>query len=84
MKQFTPFLCQELEQHLASGVEFLPHRYIDDATEREIDEILSICSAIRQLKSENNISKKHQPTGEFLYLHFIHESYTKSRRISIK
>lgn len=74
MKQFTPFLCQELEQHLSAGVEFVSHTFIDEATEREIDEILSICSAIRQLKSENNISKKHQPTGKLLYYTIIQSS----------
>lgn len=32
--------------------------------EKEIDEVLDICLAIRQLKSEHNLTKKHQPKGK--------------------
>lgn len=80
MKQFTPFLCQELEQHLVAGADFSPNRFIDDSAELAMEEILAICAAIRQLKSENNISKKHLPTGNFLIFSLTRGNHIQSHR----
>lgn len=40
-----------------------PSNWIDESLEININEILDICFSIRQLKSEHNITKKHQPKG---------------------
>lgn len=65
---FAPFVSSELQQHIgqpAGGVShFEPERWLDDELEQSVGEMLAICAAIRQLKSERNITRKHQPMGE--------------------
>ncbi|GAB0097029.1 Valyl-tRNA synthetase [Sergentomyia squamirostris] len=59
MEYFTPFLSQELLQHLPSASEM---RNLDDIkVEDHVEEIINICSTIRAIKSQNNIVKKHNP-----------------------
>lgn len=64
MEVFTPFLSQ----HLGS---FLPKISTDlkltrdIALENEVNQILEICAAVRQQKSLNNITKKHDPVLRF-------------------
>ncbi|XP_004527056.1 valine--tRNA ligase isoform X1 [Ceratitis capitata] len=61
MSVFTPFISEELIKHLPRGIHLNLSRYLNADIEAEIEVILSICQAIRQLKSQNKISKKHEP-----------------------
>ncbi|XP_017490043.1 PREDICTED: valine--tRNA ligase isoform X1 [Rhagoletis zephyria] len=61
MSVFTPFIAEELLQYLPRGIHLQISRYFDADIEAEIDVILAICQAIRQLKSQNKISRKHEP-----------------------
>ncbi|XP_054733519.1 valine--tRNA ligase [Anastrepha obliqua] len=61
MSVFTPFIAEELLQYLPRGITLQISKYFDADIEAEIDMILTICQAVRQLKSQNKISKKHEP-----------------------
>lgn len=72
LEPFAPFVSQELRRHVHVGgndkqtTSFVPAEWISDALEYEVEEMLSICAAIRQLKSERGITRKHQPKGEWI------------------
>ncbi|XP_017071839.1 valine--tRNA ligase, mitochondrial [Drosophila eugracilis] len=61
MAPFTPFLASELLQHLPLKIELKLSDYQDSKLEEEVNEIVSICQNVRQVKSRNEISKRHQP-----------------------
>lgn len=66
MAPITPSLSQELLEHIKRGTMSQPMltSYLDDVLEKKVEEMLSICAAVRQLKSENRVTRKHDPTGE--------------------
>ncbi|KAJ6643552.1 Valine--tRNA ligase [Pseudolycoriella hygida] len=68
MSFFTPFLSKELQRHLSEISNFKPREWIDDNVEMEVANVLEICSAIRQLKNDNNIVRKHDPIVH-LFIH---------------
>uniref|UniRef100_A0A034WE02 valine--tRNA ligase n=1 Tax=Bactrocera dorsalis TaxID=27457 RepID=A0A034WE02_BACDO len=61
MSVFTPFIVEELLKYLPRGIQLHLSRYFNADVEAEIEVILTICQAVRQLKSQNKISKKHEP-----------------------
>ncbi|XP_055840606.1 valine--tRNA ligase [Episyrphus balteatus] len=61
MSPFTPFISEELQQFLPKPIDFDSSLYKNSQLETEVNEILDICQAIRQLKSRNKVSKKHSP-----------------------
>uniref|UniRef100_A0A1I8PSQ2 Valine--tRNA ligase n=1 Tax=Stomoxys calcitrans TaxID=35570 RepID=A0A1I8PSQ2_STOCA len=66
MSPFTPFVTEELLKHLPPNIDIDLNRFHDVQLEKEISLILEVCQQIRQLKSRNTISKKHDP---HLYLY---------------
>ncbi|XP_075162378.1 valyl-tRNA synthetase, mitochondrial [Haematobia irritans] len=66
MWPFTPFVTEELLKHLPCNIDIDLNKYHNVELEKEISQILDICQQIRQLKSRNTISKKHDP---HLYLY---------------
>lgn len=61
MAPFTPFVASELLQHIPMNIELKLTEYRDAALEDEVNEIVDICQSVRQVKSRNEISKKHKP-----------------------
>ncbi|XP_037719122.1 valine--tRNA ligase, mitochondrial [Drosophila subpulchrella] len=61
MAPFTPFVASELLQHVPMNIELKLSDYQDSKLEEEVNEIVSICQSVRQVKSRNEISKRHQP-----------------------
>ncbi|XP_017049707.1 valine--tRNA ligase [Drosophila ficusphila] len=61
MAPFTPFVASELLQHVPLNIELKLSDYQDAKLEEEVNEIVSICQNVRQVKSRNEISKRHQP-----------------------
>ncbi|CAD7082003.1 unnamed protein product [Hermetia illucens] len=61
MSPFTPFLSQKLLKYLPNIGNFSCDQYSDKALELEIEDVLDICAAIRQFKSQNKIARKHEP-----------------------
>ncbi|XP_055376738.1 valine--tRNA ligase [Condylostylus longicornis] len=64
MSPITPFITEELSQHIPKfsfKENTLDSTFINDKLEIEVAEILNICTSIRQLNSQNNIVKKHEP-----------------------
>ncbi|XP_053665514.1 valine--tRNA ligase [Anopheles marshallii] len=68
MEPFTPYLAQELLQHLSPSSTLRDDwagaiSWIDPMLEESIDGMLHICQQIRQLKNEHNppIVRKHNP-----------------------
>lgn len=61
MSVFTPFIAEELLKYLPRGIHLHLSRYFNADIEADIEVILTICQAVRQLKSQNKISKKHEP-----------------------
>ncbi|XP_067643636.1 valine--tRNA ligase [Eurosta solidaginis] len=61
MSIFTPYIAEELLQYLPHNIHLQLNKHFDVHIEAEIDVILSICQAVRQVKSQNKISKKHEP-----------------------
>lgn len=61
MSPFTPFLASELLQHVPINVELKLSEFRDQKLEEEVNEIVNICQSVRQVKSRNEISKRHRP-----------------------
>ncbi|XP_030385029.1 valine--tRNA ligase [Scaptodrosophila lebanonensis] len=61
MAPFTPFVASELLQHLPLNVEVKLSHYQDSKLEAEVSDIVQLCQNVRQVKSRNQISKKHDP-----------------------
>lgn len=61
MSPFTPFICEELLQYLPQNLALKISSFRDEALESEVNEILNVCQSIRQLKSNNKITKAHSP-----------------------
>ncbi|XP_037932617.1 probable valine--tRNA ligase, cytoplasmic [Teleopsis dalmanni] len=66
MQPFTPFIAKELLLRLPENISMNTKEFQNTAVEAEISKILEICQHVRQLKSQNQISKKHAPK---LYLY---------------
>jgi len=54
-------VASELLQHVPLNIELKLSDYQDSKLEEEVNEIVSICQNVRQVKSRNEISKRHQP-----------------------
>lgn len=71
---FAPFVCQELHQHLGNTLSHNQTAFVDiddwlnEPLASDVNEMLSICAAIRQLQSEHGITRKHQPT---IHVHIV-------------
>ncbi|KAH8319294.1 hypothetical protein KR067_003168 [Drosophila pandora] len=61
MAPFTPFVASELLQHIPLNIELKLTDFRDPKLEDEVNEIVDICQSVRQVKSRNEISKKHKP-----------------------
>lgn len=61
MSIFTPFLSKELLSHLPISTGKTINHLRDHELEEMIEKVLEICQAIRQVKSQNNITRKHEP-----------------------
>ncbi|XP_068148534.1 valine--tRNA ligase [Drosophila tropicalis] len=61
MSPFTPFVASELLQHLPLNIELKLSQYCDPKLDAEVSDIVQICQNVRQLKSRNQISKRHEP-----------------------
>ncbi|KAH8415557.1 hypothetical protein KR222_004598, partial [Zaprionus bogoriensis] len=61
MAPFTPFIASELLQHVPLNFELKLSQFEDSALQAEVTEIVNICAAVRQVKSRNQISKRHGP-----------------------
>lgn len=61
MSIFTPFLSKELLSHLPKSAGKSFECFRDQKLEEKIEKVLEICQAIRQVKSQNNITRKHEP-----------------------
>ncbi|EDW93094.1 valine--tRNA ligase, mitochondrial 1 [Drosophila yakuba] len=61
MAPYTPFVASELLQHVPLNMELKLSDYKDEQLAEEVNEIVSICQNVRQIKSRNEISKRHQP-----------------------
>lgn len=60
---FAPFVSQELQQHITAEWTFTLADWLNEELEQDVNEMMTICAAIRQLKSEHNITRKHLPKG---------------------
>ncbi|KAH8380070.1 hypothetical protein KR009_008753 [Drosophila setifemur] len=58
---FTPFVASELLHHVPANIELKLSEYQDTKLEDEVKEIVNICQSVRQVKSRNEISKRHKP-----------------------
>ncbi|KAH8343186.1 hypothetical protein KR059_006280 [Drosophila kikkawai] len=61
MSPFTPFVASELLQHVPMNVELKLSELRDQKLEDEVNEMVNICQSVRQVKSRNEISKRHHP-----------------------
>ncbi|XP_030572410.1 valine--tRNA ligase, mitochondrial [Drosophila novamexicana] len=61
MSPFTPFVADELLQHVPLNIELKLSQYLDPKLQAEVADIVSICTTVRQVKSRNQISKRHSP-----------------------
>ncbi|KAL7733352.1 hypothetical protein ACLKA6_004847 [Drosophila palustris] len=61
MAPFTPFVASELLQHVPLNLELKLSQFKDAKLEAEVADIVSICTTVRQVKSRNQISKRHGP-----------------------
>ncbi|XP_020816671.1 valine--tRNA ligase [Drosophila serrata] len=61
MSPFTPFVASELLQHVPMNVELNLSKFRDQKLEDEVNEMVNICQSVRQVKSRNEISKRHHP-----------------------
>lgn len=61
LSPFTPFICNELLQHLPQNIALNMQTCHNIELEEEITKILDICQSIRQLKSQHIILRKHEP-----------------------
>lgn len=61
MSPITPFISDELLQYFPKFSEIIESNFINNDLEAEVNEILNVCLSIRQLKSQNQITKKHEP-----------------------
>ncbi|KAH8257378.1 hypothetical protein KR038_008081 [Drosophila bunnanda] len=61
MSPFTPFVASELLQHVPMKVEINLSAFRDQKLEDEVNEMVNICQSVRQVKSRNEISKRHHP-----------------------
>lgn len=61
MSPFTPFIASELLQHVPVNIELKLSQFQDAKLEAEVADIVNICSVVRQVKSRNQISKRHEP-----------------------
>ncbi|KAH8306982.1 hypothetical protein KR044_002211 [Drosophila immigrans] len=61
MAPFTPFVASELLQHVPLNLELKLAHFQDAKLEAEVGDIVSICTTVRQVKSRNQISKRHDP-----------------------
>ncbi|ALC42892.1 CG5660 [Drosophila busckii] len=58
---FTPFIAAELLQHVPLNIELKLSQFQDSKLEAEVSDIVNICTSVRQVKSRNQISKRHEP-----------------------
>ncbi|KAH8370262.1 hypothetical protein KR093_002852, partial [Drosophila rubida] len=58
---FTPFVASELLQHVPLNIELKLTQFKDAKLEAEVADVVSICNTVRQVKSRNQISKRHGP-----------------------
>lgn len=69
MAPITPSLSQALLEHTLDKI--MSHKvlmsHLDDILEHNVQEMLDLCLAVRQLKSEHRITKKHAPTGKAFF-----------------
>ncbi|XP_060651827.1 valine--tRNA ligase, mitochondrial [Drosophila nasuta] len=61
MAPFTPFVASELLQHVPLNLELKLAHFQDAKLEAEVADIVNICTTVRQVKSRNQISKRHGP-----------------------
>eukprot|EP00099_Drosophila_melanogaster_P012665 NP_001286988.1 Valyl-tRNA synthetase, mitochondrial, isoform B [Drosophila melanogaster] len=61
MAPYAPFVASELLQHVPLNIELKLSDYKDEKLEEEVNEIVNICHNVRQVKSRNEISKRHHP-----------------------
>ncbi|XP_064541252.1 valine--tRNA ligase, mitochondrial [Drosophila montana] len=61
MLPFTPFVAGELLQHVPLNIELKLSQYQDPKLQAEVADIVNICTTVRQVKSRNQISKRHSP-----------------------
>lgn len=70
MQPFTPFICEELLKYIPQPITLDVNKFYNSSLEAEIEAILEVCEQIRQLKSRNQISRKHEPYLR-LYAHSL-------------
>lgn len=61
MAPFTPFVASELLQYVPLNLELKLSQFQDAKLEAEVADIVNICTTVRQVKSRNQISKRHGP-----------------------
>lgn len=61
MAPFAPFITSELLQHVPIHFELKLSQFQDAKLEAEVADIVNICSVVRQVKSRNQISNRHEP-----------------------
>ncbi|XP_063698957.1 valine--tRNA ligase [Culicoides brevitarsis] len=66
MEIFTPFLSLDLKKHLPLYQVKCLNFFKDPSLEREVFQIMEVCSSIRQINSQHNITKQQKPT---LFIH---------------
>jgi valyl-tRNA synthetase len=64
MEPFTPFLAQELKRHLPAVSNFEADTLIDPQLEQKVERVMEVVLSVRQMKSQNQIVRKHEPVGE--------------------
>uniref|UniRef100_A0A1A9V4J1 valine--tRNA ligase n=1 Tax=Glossina austeni TaxID=7395 RepID=A0A1A9V4J1_GLOAU len=70
MQPFTPFICEELLKYIPQPITLDVNKFYNSSLEAEIEALLEVCEQIRQLKSRNQISRKHEPYLR-LYAHSL-------------
>lgn len=70
LASFAPFVCHELQQHLGAGgpTADVADDWLDDRLAAEVDEMLALCAAVRQLQSEHGITRRHRAT---VHVHIV-------------
>lgn len=84
MEVFTPFLSNDLKTFLPQCNIGSLHKFRNPPLEIEVSQILGVCAAIRQQKSQQSITKRHKPALFLLPTNVVAERLLKTYQDDIE
>lgn len=81
---FAPFLTMELKKYVTQDVKVDLMKFVDDKLEERVEDLLEICSNIRQLKSRWRLTKKLPTTVCVLIKSNDHAEFIENNQENIK